>query len=65
MSKGNVNYDILDKILSDSNSAGRGQYGKRVQRDPRTGKEIIVDDAGNFIAEVDGQLSDIEKYLRS
>mgnify|MGYP000281693542 CR=1 FL=1 len=65
MSNKNVNYDILDKILSDSDNAGRSQYGKRVQRDPCTGKEIIVDDAGNYIADVDTQLSDIEKYLRS
>lgn len=64
MSK-NVNYDILDKILADSDNAGRSQYGQRIQRDPRTGKQVIVDDAGNYIADVDTQLADIEKYLRS
>lgn len=61
----NGNYDHLDKILQDSDNAGRSQFGKRIQRDPRTGKEIFVDDAGNYIADVDAQLSDIEKYLRS
>lgn len=59
----NKNFDILDRILQESDMAERQQA--RLVRDPRTGKEIIVDNAGNFIADVDSQLSDIEKYLRS
>lgn len=62
MSK-NVNYDILDKILADADRAGRSQYQRRY--DPKTGREILVDEAGNFVTDVDTQLADIEKYLRS
>lgn len=59
----NSNYDILDRILQEADRAGRGQY--RRQYDPKTGREIWVDGAGDFITEVNEQLSDIEKYLRS
>lgn len=63
MSNKNRNLDVLDKILQEAERAGRGQY--RRQRDPKTGQEIWVDDTGQFVTEVNQQLADIEKYLRS
>ena len=59
----NRNLDILDRILQEADREGRGQY--RRQYDPKTGREIWVDGAGDFITEVNTQLDDIEKYLRS
>ena len=59
----NNNYDHLDKILEEADRAGRGQY--RRQRNPQTGKEEWVNDAGKFVVSVNQQLDDIEKYLRS
>jgi hypothetical protein len=53
----------LDKILEEADREGRGQYRRQV--DPKTGREVWVDGAGDFIAEVNQQLDDIEKYLRS
>lgn len=59
----NTNYDILDKILVDSDREGRqGQ---------RNGKRHLRDADGNWIvseeefAQLNKSIEDIEKYLRS
>lgn len=59
----NRNLDILDRISQEADREGRGQY--RRQFNPKTGKEEWIDDAGAFVVEVNTQLDDIEKYLRS
>lgn len=59
----NRNLDILDRILQEADREGRGQYRRQVN--PKTGKEEWIDDAGAFVVEVNTQLDDIEKYLRS
>lgn len=56
--KSNTNYDILDKILADSD---RSQFGPNGRPLKPNGVEYTADE----IVQIDKGLDDIEKYLRS